>query len=77
MRSTPTIRFRMVFLAVVVLLGLVAAKPAAETVWNRPGMLVVRSQLQLMRGNTEGAVDLATQAGAAICDYRAIAAAQF
>lgn len=41
---------------------MLAAKPAVLAAWNHPGVLLLRSQVQLMRGDAQDAVALAHQA---------------
>lgn len=62
MLGKRTTRFRKAGAVAALALLLLTLKPAAEALWTHPGVLVVRSQMQLMRGDTQSAVDLAAQA---------------
>lgn len=62
MQDNSTMRFRKAGAVAALALLLFTFKPAAEALWRHPGVLVVRSQMQLMRGHTQSAVDLAAEA---------------
>lgn len=75
MASDGKIRVKIAGLVLATALLLLVFQPAAEAIWNHPGVLVMRSQVQLMRGNTQCAVELAQQAILSARGMKALAAA--
>ncbi len=65
MQGTWTNRMRKLATLLALGVAMLATKPAAETVWNHPGVLMLRSQVQLMRGDAQDAIQLANRATAA------------
>ncbi len=62
MQGTLQTRFRTAATLVTLAVAMLASKPVALAAWNHPGVLLLRSQVQLMRGDAQDAVTLAHQA---------------
>lgn len=66
MRTSSKSRWQRAAVVATLLVLLFTFKHGADAAWNYPGVLVVRSQLRLMRGDTHSALDLAAQAAGAV-----------
>ncbi len=62
MQGSFKIRLKAAGTLVILAAVLGIARPAAVAVWNHPGVLLLRSQVQLMRGDAEEAARLADRA---------------
>ncbi len=62
MQGTFITRFRTAATLLTLAAAMLATKPAVLAAWNHPGVLLLRSQVQLMRGDAQDAVTLAHQA---------------
>ncbi len=62
MQGTLRTRFGTAATLVTLAVAVLASKPVVLAAWNHPGVLLLRSQVELMRGDAQDAVTLAKQA---------------